>query len=456
VVKPEELAQRFAEARPGYDLVDYAVVGLPMWKLQCRVSVREKKAMEPLDEFVLRAVGLGVTDRDEIARLLGLDLRVVETVLGRLLGVQLVELGFDGGIAITDPGRKIMRKLTQVVVETREVPLYIDGLTRAVPEFVADLLPPRELKEDGIRKVPAVPAKAPELNDVAPYIRDLQTSLERYSSAVEILSIDAVDRRMSLYKTAVALAFKSKSGTESRVALVVDGELSEKHETAFAQAGLAARFGIDSGGIVSGSNVAEEIIEPSVLHRMEGIASPSAQFGVATANGEDESEAPEPTPHSQPVVAVATYDHPEFLRKALAEARERILIVSPWIRRGVVNDEFLRGLDTALQRGVLVHIGWGISKEDKQDGPLECDHQPRNRLEGLSRKYPNLRFCRLGDTHAKILLCDQAFVITTSFNWLSFRGDPKRTFRDERGTLVAIPEYVDKVYEDLIGRFEPA
>jgi hypothetical protein len=111
-------------------------------------------------------------------------------------------------------------------------------------------------------------------------------------------------------------------------------------------------------------------------------------------------------------------------------------------------------LEAALARGVSVHIGWGIS-QDEREGP---DAHPRAlaRLETLAKSYSNLVLRRLGDTHAKVLICDRRYVIVGSFNWLSFRGDPKRTFRDEQGTLVALPEYVDTQYEKFVGRFTEA
>jgi hypothetical protein len=56
---------------------------------------------------------------------------------------------------------------------------------------------------------------------------------------------------------------------------------------------------------------------------------------------------------------------------------------------------------------------------------------------------------RLKNTHAKILIFDQTWV-ATSFNWLSFRGDPSRTYRMEEGTMVRIPTLVDREYERYI------
>ena len=74
----------------------------------------------------------------------------------------------------------------------------------------------------------------------------------------------------------------------------------------------------------------------------------------------------------------------------------------------------------------------------------------------LASEFPNFRFVRLGDTHAKILVSDSSFAIFTSFNWLSFVGDPQRTFRGERGLLVRKPEIVFQAASELIARLDVA
>ncbi len=80
------------------------------------------------------------------------------------------------------------------------------------------------------------------------------------------------------------------------------------------------------------------------------------------------------------------------------------------------------------------------------------DRKAEDALEQLAAAYPNLTFKRLGDTHAKILVVDDRFVIVTSFNWLSYKGDPNLPFRDERGTLVTVKSEIDRIYDDYFGR----
>jgi hypothetical protein len=53
----------------------------------------------------------------------------------------------------------------------------------------------------------------------------------------------------------------------------------------------------------------------------------------------------------------------------------------------------------------------------------------------------------------KVLIADSRYDIVTSFHWLSFRGAPKRTFRDERGTLISKPTYVDQRAREWLQRF---
>ena len=45
-----------------------------------------------------------------------------------------------------------------------------------------------------------------------------------------------------------------------------------------------------------------------------------------------------------------------------------------------------------------------------------------------------------------MLIFDDRWV-STSFNWLSFKGDPERTYRMEEGTLVSIPKRVVEAYD---------
>jgi phosphatidylserine/phosphatidylglycerophosphate/cardiolipin synthase-like enzyme len=75
-------------------------------------------------------------------------------------------------------------------------------------------------------------------------------------------------------------------------------------------------------------------------------------------------------------------------------------------------------------------------------------HLSRSSIKG------HLRVERLGNTHEKVLIVDKKFALVTSFNFLSFRGDPSRGFRQETGVYHEIPEKVDQLAEQMLGRLE--
>ena len=191
-------------------------------------------------------------------------------------------------------------------------------------------------------------------------------------------------------------------------------------------------------------------MEPGPAHGEE-IADHLREAAPRPAEGAPPTTTEAPSTPAAAVRPVQTYEHPTLLTEALETSEKRLLLISPWLRRGVINDAFLAKLKAALERGVVVYLGWGMSASET-DSP-DADSGLVKELDEFAKAYGGFRFERLGRTHAKVLVCDSRFVVVTSFNWLSFRGDPKRTFRDERGTLVSIPEYVDGQFAEWRSRF---
>jgi phosphatidylserine/phosphatidylglycerophosphate/cardiolipin synthase-like enzyme len=144
------------------------------------------------------------------------------------------------------------------------------------------------------------------------------------------------------------------------------------------------------------------------------------------------------------VRSVDVHEHPQLLTKALNGTKKRLLIIAPWVKGGVVNTDFVAALERRLRAGVEVHIVHGYGPDDSGS-----DDFALRRLNNLAARYDKLRIVRLQNTHAKILIFDEQW-ITTSFNWLSFKGDPNRTYRMEEGTLVQIKSEVDKAFARYI------
>jgi len=146
--------------------------------------------------------------------------------------------------------------------------------------------------------------------------------------------------------------------------------------------------------------------------------------------------------------------HPPLLEDALTKGVRRVLIISPWITGKVVDPDFLSKLEGLLRKEAEVYIGYGMTEQPTAK-PDSRDLAAKERLTALSRRYPKFRFKRLGNTHAKVLIKDSEFAVITSSNWLSFKGDPNRPYRDEQGVLIQGVENVDRKFDELIDRFDP-
>lgn len=148
------------------------------------------------------------------------------------------------------------------------------------------------------------------------------------------------------------------------------------------------------------------------------------------------------------------YEHRPLLEQAIQDSQKRLMIISPWIKANVVKKQFIEQLEKLLKRDVQLLIGYGLGK-DEDDKKYPSDSQAEKNLQKLANQYKdNFILKRLGNTHAKILISDAKFAVVTSFNWLSFKGDRDRTFRDERGTLVSDLQKIDELFDSYRSRFK--
>ena len=145
---------------------------------------------------------------------------------------------------------------------------------------------------------------------------------------------------------------------------------------------------------------------------------------------------------------ISTYEHRPLLIKALKKAINTIIIVSPWIKKSGVNKEILQYIKKALNRGVRIIIGYGISEKEDSDKHIITE---LNRISNIKAK-GSLKLINLKNTHEKVLIMDNTFLVVTSFNWLSFRGNPNWGFRQETGIYTESQSSISDMKQDLSQR----
>jgi hypothetical protein len=484
---PEQIAQRH-QYRTGYRLVDYAEVGLPVYLLTVRASTLAHKRISPIEEFVLKAVDIGLQTAGEVASFLGLQERVVKGTLTELALADSINLAAKPGsrtqfLRLTQKGKKSLELAETVEPEERNFQIYFDGIIRNVAWYGnVHLLRYREMNDLGLFEIPATQQRRPQVEDLR--IQDIQNIVRSRAGVSDykrdLLTIKTIDRCERMFLSAVALIFKSEVGREVQVGFAVDGKLSPNHERAFAQAGGPQKLRIEEQ-LMKSSQEREEVL---ALHKEAATEVPATndigQLEKARSQAQQEigkleeqldqseSEGERQIVESRLVTVREQYtrsqteldsigvrflyvhEHPALLQDALENSTSRLAINSPWIKRAVVNADFMKKLERLLQKGVRVYIAWGVGDESEE----KSDKSALEALQRLMLRYETFWISRLGDTHAKVLVSDRKYAIVTSFNWLSFRGDPNRTFRDEQGTMVRIPELIDQKFDYLLSRLE--
>lgn len=116
---------------------------------------------------------------------------------------------------------------------------------------------------------------------------------------------------------------------------------------------------------------------------------------------------------------------------AIIKSTKEIDIQSPWMTNRVVDDLFIDKLERLLVKGVRVKITYGIEDDRNTRNKNLVTDSIVKLLSDRFKKYNNFKLQK-GNSHSKILLCDDEFGIITSFNWLSYDG---KSSREESGTL---------------------
>jgi hypothetical protein len=482
-MRPDEVARRL-DNRAGYELITYREIGLPIFGISATALLLERQERSCIEEFALRFINAGLDAPDQIRGALGLPAKVVDSALAELVRQEALRTAMGGEkLILAERGKDIVEEADMFLPSEQTIWFAFDGLLRK-PKWYGSLpfLKPQEAHEAGLPMVNPIPGRGPEVEelsaaDVSEVVR-LTAGASRGEH--EVLRVRSIEKRVRQFLPAIALVYRSLSGSGIQVGFAIDGRVSQEHELAFSRSGGLERQpifeGLDekvvvgpiqglSGRIEEWVAVAEEQRSNMVRIIASRSALEKAALAVATAESAADKEravieqerAGERLADSERdlrvslVRRIAVYDHPAILEDALVKAKERVLIISPWIRRAVVDTSFLRAIRIACGRGVKVTIGFGLGASDPSE--KAWDAEARENLEKLSTELPLLIVRRLGDTHAKILIKDSEFFVITSFNWLSFRGDLSKPFREEWGTMVREQALVDEFYAEMIQRF---
>lgn len=477
----EQVLEEAAYARPGYSLVAFKEAALPNYLLTTRLLTLDRKPLGPIEEACLGAVSAGLDDPDDISSFLGLPRVVLNGVLAGLNTNECINYSrqtqIDSAtVTLTEKGRTTLSTLKETVPQESVVKFVFDPYLRKI-RFVstASLFKPREIKEQGWYEVPLCGAKRPEVEDIplADIDKVLQKLPRREEGSRELLAARRIERREMHFQQCIMLFYRSLSSDEVQVAFYLDDGFSLEHETEFRELGgpelAGANYALAAPEMPQLDNLIKGVSEQQKVEELlsleQEVSTTVLSESPVAALPASATERTEPVAEAALNQAVARlramtqrcirmHEHPGLLRKALTGTKDRLLIVSPWITHHVIDNMFVLSLEALLRNGVDVTIGYGLADEEGARGTDKAKQKPaitdraEKELSNIQKRFENFKWVFLGNTHRKLLVSDDKFAVVTSFNWLSFKGDPGKKARDEFGFLVTEPADVEAIFQD--------
>lgn len=496
----EQLALKHERDYTGCVLADYYEAAFPLYEVYLRVALRVRQALPTVDQHILRAVRAEINTAQDIADMLGIEHNLIYGALGQLQQLGLVDiLAAQGnrmtgeGVKLTPKGYQVLENLVMLQTMESNFNICMDAITGEYYRHQR-LWNKEFVRENDMFQIKAC-IDAPRLYelDMISLRRIWRESLpflpdeERNKELVEILDVDKV---FVGYRPMRVLQFIHKSTNDLQLQVYDGSNPSESHAIGLLR---MERNGVrvlraevrrgpdhlqDPVLQVVGSDVYEaaqrkvtelprleeelrklkdEVEDTATRERILISQSTKADAEIKKQELEAQIEQLEKRKleidDAAPNIRILSMaEHRPWLLKTLREnAREQVIIISPWLTPTAVDRELRDAIEGALQRGVDIWIGYGFDQD-----PDYRENQVLRSLEQIARgkNGRHLRLVRLKDSHAKVVICDQDYMITTSFNWLSFAGRRDWGNRVEFGTLTSDPQAVKAMLELVLPLFE--
>ncbi|MBX7134082.1 MAG: S1 RNA-binding domain-containing protein [Fimbriimonadaceae bacterium] len=430
-----DAARRHAHALPGHILLAAEPSAIPASILTVDVLAEQAEDLEASSKYALRAMLNGIDTVEDLELFLGLDEGDTANVVAALLVAEFIDYRPppEGGarrLSLLTAGQEAARDACIRRPKSTTVQVIYDRLTNTVTDWRKhSLLRAAQAKSDPARILmppsTSMPVQLENLDNAA-----ISTALGSRNDTFRILGVSGVTENRNYYRDAILLVFKDIDSNALRLGVEIDGQWSEPHAAALDAIGAVERLGLSTA---PNEETYEPVDEPGKrLSREEVIAVQAAMAQQDDAHDAD-------TLSRSAIRWLGVYEHPMYLDEALSNSQRRLLIISPWITRSVVTAQWVSRLEQ-LARTADVTIFWGFGDNEKTDQTAIAD------LYTAAQRSSRLAVVRVDDTHAKILVGDD-FYIKTSFNWLSFRGDRSRKYRQEEGDLVQDQVLADGAYK---------
>lgn len=451
-------------------------VCLPVYQVVLKVVEMAESDLSTTARFMLQLAHSGIAESEEIGRLMGLDAADVVGTAVELLGTSLIVQRPDGGVEVTEEGRRVLREGGRLLhPSNRHTRVPYDPITRRIPLVELERLREREyVRKKGLFVAPVGPRK-PRLSSIAleeviEYERVFGRRGRRGRG--EVLEVSGIKDVTLKYREDVVLAKLDAAASGRPVFAAYRAGQYLKEESAAMQR-LSER-GVDlvpedcrrgpvmpwaHSAVVTreesnlletiealGDGIREKEREARTAQAQRGAtldARERAELAVRVQRLEEEknalkvklgkTEAALERKTKGKVKLLRTEEHRRVLLEGIDLAMQELTLVSAWV--GDAFDAEVQGkLVEAMKRGARVRIAWGLGTSKGREGARNRERGEgvlRELRERVPRRLRESLLERRTETHEKFIICDDVFCAWGSFNWLSYRGERDSGYRRE-------------------------
>ncbi|MBV9689455.1 MAG: hypothetical protein JO202_07065 [Ktedonobacteraceae bacterium] len=482
------LAQQEFDGAEATHLFEAAI---PLAFLDILVEALETQKLNSFESYFLHALDKHVRTLSEIAWLYGLEERDLYASGANLLRYGYIWEGApkpEGGrpLFLTEKGEHVVRtQKTPPVPVRRNAHLHFNLLTwSATPLEKQCALSADQMTAEGLCILPAQRPEQPTLVDLTPEKITVALHEVPFFNNKRILALLALERSRAEYLAPVQVVYQSE---QRRLAVFRRG-LVLRNETDVLQRFLeTGKFHLPDDAIsltpqpplmslslpeplaaaasrLSTNETTKRRVDVELQEQKNQLGTTQSEqervqmerrirdLEAALHTLQAESGTLRRRIEQQQGAFLKTEEHRAFLEQALSEARDEIIIISPWLNRRTCDDALCQRIAEATKRGVKVRIGYGINEQPGSPDAGRNRSNAQRVIRALQEAVAQARAApelldiqRVSDTHEKILVCDRHYGTLGSFNWLSYRGELDRQYRSETSTVLRDPQTVEEL-----------